>query len=342
MKVLQFIKDSCAAALAYSIGQDDPESDQTCLVLDFGGVSFEATVLSSFGGLYTSRGSIRDSSLGGRDIDAALLAHFANEFKRKHKADLLDSSRAKSKLLLASENVKKILSSSATADYSIDSLYEGIDFRVSLNRGMFNNLCGPTFERCLDVVKKLISQCGLSAANVDHVILAGGSARIPGLQSKLAELFGEKKLRQSVLADEVLAIGAATQAAVVLGRDHSYMEDAVKVRSCPRSIGFLAADGQPLTILHQHTPLPASRTRVFNVARTECETMVFRFYAGQEDPQSRRPLADVSFKVQAPADQESIPIELTVSVDEFGSTRLLLRNRLQPDQAPLEVMIHAN
>lgn len=170
--ILQFIHESAAAALAYNIGQQgtmsDPQ-DQTVVIADLGGHSFDVTVLNVRSGMFNILATAHDTELGGATFDELLVNHFAAEFKKKTKIDITDNKKALAKLRASAEITKRTLSSQNQAPCSVESLSDGIDFHGNINRLRFELLANKVFGRCLDVIQEVLTKTDLDANEINEV-----------------------------------------------------------------------------------------------------------------------------------------------------------------------------
>ena len=216
LNVLRIINEPTAAALAY--GLDHCTKDEKILVFDLGGGTFDVTALEiSDGGLFEVLATNGDAHLGGEDFDNKLVEHFAKEFLRKHKKDIMTNSRALKRLKTACERVKRNLSSSTQSSIELDALLDGIDFNSAISRARFEELNMDFFRQCINTVDKVLTDSKLGKSDIDEVIMVGGSSRIPKVQSMLSDYFNGKELCKSVNPDEAVAYGAAVQAYILSG-----------------------------------------------------------------------------------------------------------------------------
>ncbi|KAI8812842.1 Hsp70 protein-domain-containing protein [Cladochytrium replicatum] len=271
------IAEPVAAALAFenskSAAQKDEESkakslDKTILTLDLGGHQFNATLLRYSDGLYSVLASVDDIKLGGVHFDEILVNHCADEFRRKTKMDVRESRRALLKLRAACETTKRSLSRIDVAPCSVESLHEGMDFNSNVNRGRFEMLADPLFTRCKTTINNVLKEGGVTADEVDEVLLVGGSARMPKFQSVVKSTFSKGKtvVRTDVEPDEAIASGCAVQANVIVNTpyiDYSEVTKDPKIVTLPsvkQSIGLAAADGGFVAVLPKGTPVPVKRS----------------------------------------------------------------------------------
>ncbi|XP_033832194.1 heat shock 70 kDa protein 14 [Periophthalmus magnuspinnatus] len=262
--VLRLIHEPAAALLAYDIGQESHSSKSHVLVYKLGGTSLSVTALQVNGGMYRVLHTVTDHSIGGERFTHALAQHLAAEFKRSFRHDVSSNARAMLKLMNSADMAKHSLSSLGSANCFVDSLHDGLDFECNVSRARFELLCSSLFNKSIQPIRTLLEEAGLSASDINQVVLCGGSARIPRLQQMIQELFPEVGLLCSSPPDEVIAVGAALQAALLLNRDNLELdEDSVSVDVSAQDILLKEVDeaGSPVfsVLLASGTPLPARR-----------------------------------------------------------------------------------
>ncbi|KAL4617947.1 heat shock 70 kDa protein 14 [Arapaima gigas] len=262
--VLRLIHEPSAAVLAYGIGQDSPTGKSHVLVYKLGGTSLTVTVMEVNSGMYRVLATHTDHSTGGENFTQALAQHLAAEFKKSFKYDVTGNPRAMMKLMNSADVAKHTLSTLGSSNCFVDSLYEGMDFDCNVSRARFELLCSPLFNKSIQPIKSLLDQVGLSTSDINKVVLCGGSARIPKLQQMIREIFPDVELLNSIPTDEVIPVGAAIEAGILVGRDSfSLDEDSITVDCCAKDILVKEADesGEDVyTVLFPlGTPLPARR-----------------------------------------------------------------------------------
>ena len=326
--VLQTISAPAAALAAYGLTSPQPQAklpahpdgvegepypaakqlDRNVVVLDVGGTSTDVTVVAARAGLYSALASTHDATVGGVSLDHALIQFFAKEFTKKTKITIQDADkRAWAKLRNEAEFTKRALSASNSAQCSVESLAEGIDFTGSINRMRFDMLAGASYAKIVANVEKALAQAALDASQVDEVILAGGSARLTGLSDRLSFVFPESThITASIDADQVVARGCAVQAQAIAATPDeaperkfllslpaqpvsSLAELSTKATSKPLGLVIpapaqaddkLVVDGKLfVTLLPANTPLPARRAYRLPVA-SGAESVVLRLETG--------------------------------------------------------------
>nr|XP_032655867.1 heat shock 70 kDa protein 14 [Chelonoidis abingdonii] len=262
--VLRLIHEPSAALLAYGIGQDSPTGKSNVLVFKLGGTSLSVTVIEVNSGIYRVLATNTDDSIGGVCFTEALAQHLASEFQRSYKHDIRGNSRAMMKLMNSADVAKHSLSTLGSSNCFVDSLYDGLDFDCNVSRARFELICSPLFNKCVEAIKKLLQQVGFIADDINKVVLCGGSARIPKLQQLIKDLFPAVELLNSITPDEVIPIGAATEAGILVGKENlSLEEEALSIECSTKDIlvkGVDESGTDKFTVLFPSgTPLPARR-----------------------------------------------------------------------------------
>ncbi|GBC07176.1 hypothetical protein RclHR1_00730025 [Rhizophagus clarus] len=278
LRVLQLINEPSAAALAYEFADSRQKSmtvnkydDRIDVIVDLGSDSLDVSVMSVRSGMYTILGTTHGPDLGGAAFDELLAKHFASEFKRKTKIDIMDNKRALVKLRNAVEITKKTLSSNSTAPCSVESLAEGIDFHGNINRTRFEIMANKLFSQNLEIISEALKKNGLEPQSIDEVILVGGASRIPKLQSKIREMFVNPStlIRQDFEPEEVVAYGCAFQGSLISIFSDKLINDSINSTTTftphmLKSIGIVNAKQEFITLIPENTPLPVRRNFIFS------------------------------------------------------------------------------
>ncbi|KAF7246626.1 Heat shock 70 kDa protein 14 [Varanus komodoensis] len=263
LNVLRLIHEPSAALLAYGIGQDSPSGKSNVLVYKLGGTSLSITVIEVNSGLYRVLSTNTDDTIGGICFTEALAQHLASEFQRSYKYDVRGNPRAMMKLMNSAEVAKHSLSTLGSANCFVDSLYDGLDFDCNVSRARFELFCAALFNKCIEAIKRLLQQVGLKADDINKVVLCGGSARIPKLQQLIKELFPTVELLNSIPPDEVIPIGAAIEAGILLGKENTFLDDEMLSIECSAKDILVKVvdemDDKFMVVFPSGTPLPARR-----------------------------------------------------------------------------------
>ncbi|VDK25632.1 unnamed protein product [Taenia asiatica] len=319
LNVLRIINEPTAAAIAYGLDKRI-DKQRNLLIFDLGGGTFDVSILSIENGVFKVKSTDGDTHLGGEDFDSLLVDHFAEIFKQKHRGeDLTTSKRAISRLRKACEVAKKTLSSTEYTDVVIEALFDGIDFSEKLSRTRFEQLCSDLFNRTLKPVKRALSDANLGEADVQEIVLVGGSTRIPKVQKLLEELFGKRKLNRSINADEAVAYGAALLAAKLTGVGSEAMNSLVLLEVTPLSLGVATGDDELTIVIERNTPIPTKRTKMFTTGYDNRTTLSIQVYEGECEKASGNHLLG-QFKMSniLMARRGEPRIEVTFDIDENG------------------------
>ncbi|XP_050180854.1 heat shock 70 kDa protein 14 [Myiozetetes cayanensis] len=261
--VMRLIHEPSAALLAYGIGQDSPTGKSNVLVYKLGGTSLSITVVEVNSGIYRVLATNTDDSIGGVCFTEALAQHLASEFQRSCKHDIRGNPRAMMKLMNSADIAKHSLSTLGSANCFVDSLYDGLDFDCNVSRARFELICSSLFNKCVEAIKSLLQQVGFTADDINKVVLCGGSARIPKLQQLIKDIFPTVELLNSIPPDEVIPIGAAIEAGILLGKENTLLEEEALIECSAKDILLKGVDesgADKFTVLFPSgTPLPARR-----------------------------------------------------------------------------------
>ncbi|HYK33874.1 MAG TPA: molecular chaperone DnaK, partial [Streptosporangiaceae bacterium] len=263
LEVLRIINEPTAAALAYGL---DKKQNECVLVFDLGGGTFDVSILDIGEGVVEVRATAGDSHLGGDDFDRRLVDFLADEFKRDNGIDLRDDPQALQRLFEAAEKAKVELSSVTQTSVSLPFITADASGPKHLNttimRSTFDQITADLVERTIEPVKQAMADAKLTDADIDEVILVGGATRMPSVQNQVRRLTGGKDPNMTVNPDEVVALGAAVQAAVMKGE----VKDVLLLDVTPLSLGLETLGGVMTKIIERNTTIPARRTEVFSTA----------------------------------------------------------------------------
>jgi molecular chaperone DnaK len=324
LEVSRIINEPTAAALAYGL---DRKKNEKIAVFDLGGGTFDISILDVGDGVFEVLSTNGDTHLGGDDWDEALIHHIAGEFKKEQGVDLLKDPMALQRLKEAAEKAKKDLSFQAQADINLPFITADQNgpkhLTMSISRSQFEKLTDGLFDRCRGPVLKALDDAKLKPADIDEVVLVGGSTRMPRVQQIVKDIFG-KEPHKGVNPDEVVAIGAAIQGAVLTGD----VKDLLLLDVTPLSLGLETKGGVFTKLVERNTTIPTEKKETFTTAEDGQTAVTIKVYQGERPMAAdNRELGTFNLEGIPPARMGTPQIEVTFNIDANGILNVMAKDK---------------
>ena len=325
LEVLRIINEPTAAALAYGLDKDG--ADQTVLVFDLGGGTFDVSILEIGDGVFEVKATHGDTSLGGDDWDESVIAWLVATFKGAHGIDLSKDNMAMQRLKEAAEKAKIELSQVQQTQINLPFITANengpLHLDESLTRAKFQELTSDLLQRCKVPFERAITDAGMSKNDIEHIILVGGSTRMPAVADMVHDLLG-KDAHKGVNPDEVVAMGAAIQAGVLKGE----VKDVLLLDVTPLSLGIETKGGVMTKLIERNTTIPTRRTEVFTTAEDNQPSVEIHVLQGEREMSSYNKTLGKFQLVDLPPAPRGVPqVEVTFDIDANGIVNVAAKDR---------------
>jgi molecular chaperone DnaK len=325
LEVKRIINEPTAAALAYGLDKDT--TDEKIAVYDLGGGTFDVSILELGDGVFEVKSTNGDTHLGGADFDRVIINYFADEFKKEHGIDVTNDKAAMQRLRDEAEKAKIELSSAQEVDVNLPFLTADADgpkhFEHKLTRAKLESLVADLIDKTADPCQKALKDAGLTASDINAVVLVGGMTRMPAVQEKVKQIFGKDPMK-GVNPDEVVAVGAAIQGGVLQGD----VKDVLLLDVTPLSLGIETMGGVMTKLIERNTTIPTSKSEVFSTAADNQPQVEIHVAQGERDMiDGNKSLGRFVLDGIPPAPRGVPQIEVTFNIDANGILNVTAKDK---------------
>ncbi|CAJ1030372.1 putative Hsp70 protein/MreB/Mbl protein [Leishmania utingensis] len=330
LEVLRIINEPTAAALCYGLGigsgteqQQGEDRPHNVVVFDFGGGTFDVSIIVIDSGSFAVQATAGDTHLGGQDIDSNLLQYVLDDVQSRYNLSIAEQPRLLAKARTACERVKRVLSQSTTEELALDGvLPSGEEYTLPVSRAKLEELNASVFQQCMAVVKRALKDAAMKVEDIDEVVLVGGSSRIPKLNDMLRTFFKKERLCNSVHPDEAVAIGAAVQASILsnsLEQQSEKTASVVLMDVVPLSIGVEVDDGKFDVVVPRNTTIPYKATKEYSTVEDYQQDVDVCVYEGERPlTKHNHKLGEFTLEGITRAKKGKPTITVTFSIDADG------------------------